>query len=1735
MATVAIGLSGALIATTAVQASPTQNAQQAANTNSDVQVIAFQQTWNSIANECTDVYGPEGVGYVEISPATETITGTSWWTSYQPVSYKLDSKLGTEAEFKHMITTCKAAGVGIIADVVTNQTTGTDSGVTGEQTGVAGTTYNPTTVQYPGFTGANNQYPNGATREDFHDCKTIISDYTNQDQVQNCRLNSMWDWDTSSAKVQDIDSDFLAGLLKLGVAGFRMDAAKHINPQDLAAIKAQTAQKAGLAADDIYWIQETIGNASEAAGIQPNNYTGNGEVTEFGFSSELNQKFKGSIAELKDLSQRLLPSDQANVFVSNWDTARNSSTLTYKDGARYQLANAFMLAYGYGTPRLLSDYKFGDDQSGHDAGAPGATDTKVPDVDFNKACASNDSDWNCQERWTSTRGMIQFHNYVDGAAVTKWQSANSNSIAFSRSDKGFIAINNSAQPLETSYTTDLADGTYCNVYAALDCSKTVDVHNGTVTTTIPARSVVALYKGATQESHPESKVATDPSDPAIDAAEQAKLPTDQTLTVYYKADPSWPSVKMGYQANDQWSAGQEAMQGPDDQGYYTMDLQTGGKPTQVYFTDGNGNWDSNDSKNYTIAAGITQASIEHHSNTVTLGNPETLNDSTRLVVHYRPANDNVNRGLYIWGSSNSGKNLDGAFYEFNSQDAWGKVYETTLPDAYAKLNFIVTTTDGSWNKFGGDRTATVGQDGTAEVWVDGTSADGAQTTLDTAPSDYAVTGNLNLTVHYRRIDGKYYNAEDTSIDFPQWTLWTWTASSNGREAQLTSHDAFGEIANISYPQYTMITKDNGNTDIGMLRRYGEWKAKDPGDVDVFVPAKALVANASDGSVHGEIWLVQGDATVYTAQPSLTTTLKSASIADFHTLNATLSNTVPLAKLQDKVTVQDSDGKDIAVKSLDADGTAITITTEQQLAPNAAYTVRVADYGKAQAIAGSIVRTKDFDKQYAYDGTDLGATWSKQNTVFKLWAPTASQVELNTFASDQSADAALAKTYPMTRGDKGVWSVTLDGDISNTAYTYAVHFADGTVNESTDPYATAATVNGDRSVVLADSEKTIADFKRMPEFKGGSTHAVVAETHIRDFTKSATSGVDEAKRGTYLGFIQTGTKNTAGNATGLDYLKNLGITHVQLQPIFDYASVDETKPLDDSNYNWGYDPKNYNVPEGSYSSNASDPATRIRETKQMIQGIHKAGIRVIMDVVYNHVDNAAEHAFGKTVPGYYFRYTKDGNLSANTGVSNDTASERAMMRKYIVDSVTYWAKEYNVDGFRFDLMGIHDLETMKQVRAALDTIDPSIMVYGEGWDMNTMLPKEQNAIQPNAFQLDNTGGNGTKSGSTIGFFNDSLRDALRGSVFALDGTGFVANQGSQEQLVMHNILGCPLSDGQAEATKCWNGNAEDHYAQPGQLVQYAEIHDNQTLYDRLLKSVPQQKGESDADYQARLTKMDKLATGTILLSEGQAEIQVGQEFLRTKDGNENSYNAGDTTNQLNWDALDANTHANAAATAAFVKGMISVRKAIPGLQLDNYDDVAKQVKPLTAAQGVVAYQISDKTGTYVVVLNANNAQTAVSAVPAGTYTPLVLDSQVLSQAQSGTDASVDAQGFAAAPISVNVLKLNTEPADGTDTGNTGNAGETGSDGNTDNTGNTGTDADNTANGADNTGNQNNQNSNAGNSDNANKHGNSDAQSEAQQSTPLASTGVAVAALAAIIAVLGGAGAVMLWLRRKSRNA
>ena len=599
-----------------------------------------------------------------------------------------------------------------------------------------------------------------------------------------------------------------------------------------------------------------------------------------------------------------------------------------------------------------------------------------------------------------------------------------------------------------------------------------------------------------------------------------------------------------------------------------------------------------------------------------------------------------------------------------------------------------------------------------------------------------------------------------------------------------------------------------------------------------------------------------------------------------------------------------------------------------------------------------VRSNDFDNYFSYDG-ELGALYEKEGTLLRVWTPTAKSVEVWIYADD--CFKGPSTKIEMVQKPKGIFEAYLPGDQHGTIYVYKILFLNNRESISVDPYARATTVNGMKSVI-ADLNRTNPDGwgERLPAF-GLPEEAIIYELHIRDFSISETSGI--VNKGKFLGLTEKNTQNASGRKTGLDYLIDLGITHIQILPMFDYATVDEAN-LTEPQYNWGYDPLNYNVPEGSYSTDPFDPFNRIFELKQMIRTLHDNGLRVIMDVVYNHVYDPKDQALERTVPGYFYRYNADGSLANGTGVGNDTASERHMMRKYIIDSVKYWAKEYHLDGFRFDLMGIHDSVTMNAIREALDKIDPSIIIIGEGWEMSTPLPEDLKASQRNAQAM-----------PRIAHFNDSIRIALKGSDFGDEkDRGFISGKNYLEDLLLRNIKGA------------MHLSSHSSYVDPEQVIQYVEAHDNLTLYDKLLRSNP------DDSEEVRI-KRHTLATSIVLLSQGVPFIHGGQEFLRTKAGVANSYQSPDEINQFEWEQVTTFQE-----SVAYVKGLIALRKSEYLFRLHTHEEIDAHFTMLSENFNIVAFSLTNSEKKYIVIFNGNRSD-VIFRIQKGKYAILVEDNQV----------------------------------------------------------------------------------------------------------------------------------------------
>ncbi|HVS93285.1 MAG TPA: type I pullulanase [Mucilaginibacter sp.] len=602
----------------------------------------------------------------------------------------------------------------------------------------------------------------------------------------------------------------------------------------------------------------------------------------------------------------------------------------------------------------------------------------------------------------------------------------------------------------------------------------------------------------------------------------------------------------------------------------------------------------------------------------------------------------------------------------------------------------------------------------------------------------------------------------------------------------------------------------------------------------------------------------------------------------------------------------------------------------------------------------------YDDYPAYSGNDLGVNYSPARTVFKIWAPTASAIKLRVYAAGDGGKAL--DTISLAKASQGVWETTVGRDLKNTYYTFQAKINGRWLKERPDIYAKAVGVNGRRGMVVdLGATNPVGWSKDKRPAQKNFTDIIIYELHVRDLSEGANSGIKH--KGKFLGLTETGTRSPQGESTGLDHIKALGVTHIHLLPSFDYNSIDETKP--DAKYNWGYDPLNYNVPEGSYSTDPYDGNVRIREFKKVVQTLHANGLRVILDVVYNHTSDTSSN-FNQFVPGYFYRHTAKGAYSNGTGCGNETASERSMMRKYMIESVCYWAKEYHLDGFRFDLMGVHDIETMNEISAALQKIDPTIFIYGEGWSAgNCGIAENLRAVKANAAKLDK-----------IAVFNDDMRDGIKGGWSDVKSKGFVSGEPGMAESVKLGIVGA-IPHPQVNYSKV-NYSKAAWAAQPYQTINYVSCHDDNTLWDRLKISNPT---ASEAD----LIKMDELSNAIVLTSQGVAFLHAGAEMLRTKRGVANSFESPDSINQLDW-----SRKARYKAVFNYYKGLIALRKHHPAFRMPSAAMIRANLKFLDAGSpNIIAYQLNgkasgDKWKDIVVIFNGNTAGKKVT-IPRGSWT------------------------------------------------------------------------------------------------------------------------------------------------------
>lgn len=771
--------------------------------------------------------------------------------------------------------------------------------------------------------------------------------------------------------------------------------------------------------------------------------------------------------------------------------------------------------------------------------------------------------------------------------------------------------------------------------------------------------------------------------------------------------------------------------------------------------------------------------------------------------------------------------------------------------------------------------------------------------------------SMTLDIHYIR-----YNE-----DYEDWSLWLWKEGAEGREYIFSNNAAKNGVS-------TRITLEDvdENTRIGTLIKYKDWEKKDV-DQDRY-----LDLSKAENGVLSVYFLQEEKQIFYSAKETENKKrILRARYDDRNLISFTLYCPGISKEQAEELSVfmEEEGGKSWPLKELEVTWEGNLIKgkgmLEEAVELSACNYLSIEGTEKKPIEAGEVFSTKAFEEDYTYEGDDLGAVYTKEATAFRVWAPTAGKVEVNLYKTGSGED--LIKSYPMEPDEKGTWYLRVPEDQAGVYYTYSVTVL-GETKEAVDPYARACGINGMRGMVI-DLEKTDPPGfleERKPPLTSFSD-IILYEMSVRDYTIDENSGVKA--KGKYLGLTEKGTVNSGGEATALDYLGNLGVTHVHLLPTQDSGEVDEEHPED--SYNWGYMTQNFNVPEGSYSTDPYHGEIRVNEYKQMVQSLHEKGIRVVMDVVYNHTSEAGESNFNKIVPGYYYRMNEDGTYSNGSACGNEVATERPMARKFIVDSVVYWAKEYHVDGFRFDLMGLIDLETMTIIREKLNNIDESIYIYGEGWTGGDTVISSLMAESENAGKMPG-----------IAVFSNVFRRGIQKYVSGI----------FEEDTVKNSVLFGVVAATEQEITKESMGSWTKD---PVQCINYASCHDGYTLWDLIRQNC---NGESEEMW----IKRNKLSAAVVMTVQGVPFIQSGEEMLRSKVAEDdpariygNSYNASDFVNSIKWENISKYPQ-----MVSYYKGLMEFRKNHKGLSCETAGKIQRNMRFLDALEeNVIGYTVVEE--------------------------------------------------------------------------------------------------------------------------------------------------------------------------------
>ena len=811
-----------------------------------------------------------------------------------------------------------------------------------------------------------------------------------------------------------------------------------------------------------------------------------------------------------------------------------------------------------------------------------------------------------------------------------------------------------------------------------------------------------------------------------------------------------------------------------------------------------------------------------------------------------------------------------------------------------------------------------------------------------------VVYDIEIRVHYYRPDGNYAD----------WEVHMW----NGVESLNSTRKFADETVAYDGKDWKVTTyyADASDTWVGFIIKTPSW-TKDP-DGDRHID----ISDVTGGIVN--VYAVTGSALedfVTDKSEAVLGAKVTAAVYDYKTSTIEVTTSYPIENpTVDTFTLEGPDGQ-MTISAIEViNEKTYKVTYEGIIDELNVYTLYFGEVPCVVTIPNTY-STEEFEAENTYKGNDLGATWTKDSTTFRLWAPTAAKVSVNLYEAGNGG--SKIDTVEMTADVNGTWVATVAGDLNGTYYTYSVTRKGETV-EACDPYARTTGVNGDRAMVIdLDSTDPAGWDKDTYVTQDNYTDAVIWELHVRDFSIDVSSGM--TNKGKYLAFTENGTVVPGTEiSTGVDYMKQLGVNYVHLLPVYDINSVDETT----GGYNWGYDPKNYNVPEGSYSTDPYNGAVRVNEFKQMVQSLHDAGIGVIMDVVYNHVADAGNFCFNQIVPGYFSRIHDDGSYQSNSGCGNDTASERSMVSKYIVDSVLYWCEEYHIDGFRWDLVGLIDYETINAVMEAVHAVNPDIIFYGEGWEMCTWTTKDgyvdKMTIQPNDQKVNTEAG-------TFAFFNDTIRNIIHGGVFTATDKGFVSGNmsASTKETVEMGYM----------ANSNWGSNNAS-VDTPLQTVNYASCHDNYTLFDNLTIDVMDATGCTAAEAAQQAAAMNSLAAAYYITAQGVPFVHAGEEMLRSKPDaaqdngfNHNSYASGDEINSIKWATLENELVAD---SVDYYTGLIAFRAAHAAMRMTTEAEIQKAMSTLeTGNNNVVALLNKGGNGENAQILSIFNADAAAQTV------------------------------------------------------------------------------------------------------------------------------------------------------------